>query len=683
MLFFSKLISRNPLFIILITVLLIIPSFYLISVTHINYDLLSYLPDNVDSMRGQKLLDEVFKNSSSCYLIVENKEIFDILKLKDKIQRTSGVYKVLWIDDIINPSVPFDFLPTGIKSYFMNKNETLLLIQFNDSPSSTLTQSAVAKIKKELDSNCYLCGMTTIILDTTELSYKEETRYIIAAILAAIMFLSFSIESTIAPFLLLLSMGASIVLNMGTNFFFGEISYITNTLASVLQLGVTMDYSIFLYHCYEIQKKLYQDKKEAMAEAIRKTSKSIFGSAFTTVAGFASLCAMSLGFGMDMGLVMIKGVVLGVISTLTIFPSLLLLFDKLLDRFCHKVLIPDFSYIINFIIKRYSLLGAVFFILLFPAIYGERNVSVYYSMDKALPDTIDSVVALDKLKKDFNMTTTHMLIYKSDIEYQKIEDMQRKIEKIDGIQGIISYEKIIGGQIPNEFIPEGLREFFTKKDLSIAYINSIYKNGTDEINSQLDKISKTVKQYSKDILIGGEGALTFDLVKVADSDFKRVNLLSILLIGLIIAILFKSIAIPVILVAAIEFAIFINIGMSYYMNYTIPFIASVVIGCIQLGATVDYAILLTGTFFEELDSIKESKAAMQNALRKSLNSIVSSALTFFGATGAVYLVSSIDIIREICLLIARGAIVSMLVIIFLLPPILLIFLRLSNKTIKR
>lgn len=672
MLKFGRFIAKNRILVLIISILLLIPSVYGLIKTRINYDILTYLPENLDSMKGQRILNDVFSNAATGMLIIENMESKDIVKIKEKISEVEGVEKVTWISDFLDESIPKEILPSEIRDVFFRENSTLLMIQFENGAASDETQRAIENIRKVINKQCFLSGMSAIIKDTIELADRETPIYVLLAVVLAVIVLALTLESTIIPIIFLLAIGVAIVYNLGTNTFLGEISYITKSLAAVLQLGVTMDYSIFLLHRYEDELKLTDDKNEAMAIAISKTAASILGSSLTTIAGFLALVAMKLGLGKDIGIVMAKGVLIGVIATITILPSLILTFDKVIHRFNHGTVLPEFKKVSSIITRYYKVFIVIIILLFIPSLYGQSNTKVYYNIDESLPKDMESIVALNKLKNEYNMTTTHMIVVKEDIPNYKIKRMIDEIEKTDGIEKVISYDKIVGPAIPEEFIPKEIKEHFAKDGYKLILANSIYKAATDEQNAQVAKLREIIKKYDEDAYITGEGALTKDLVEIADIDFKRVNLVSILAIFIIILILFASPSIPVLLVGVIELAIFINMAIPYYIGTTIPFIASIVIGSIQLGATVDYAILLTTRFREELRNGHDKYEAMRIALQSSAKSIVTSALTFFGSTVGVGFIAKIEMIRSLSMMIARGAIISMFVILFLLPAVLLI-----------
>ncbi|MBT9830619.1 efflux RND transporter permease subunit [Clostridium baratii] len=677
---FSKWISKHNKIVLIITVILLVPSIFGFINTRINYDILSYLPQELESVKGQNILEDVYSDAATGLLIIDGMKSKDIVDIKEKIKKVNGVDDAIWIDDALDISIPKDILPDAIKNQLFSGDSTMLIIKYKGSTADEGTLKAIGEIKTIMNKQCFLSGMSAIMEDTKNLADKEAPFYVVLAVFISLIILILTMESTAVPVIFLISIGIGILFNMGTNIFLGEISYITKALAAVLQLGVTMDYSIFLMHRYDEELLKHEEKEDAMAQAISSTMLSISGSSLTTIAGFLALCAMDLTLGTDIGIVMAKGVIIGVITAVTVLPALILTFDKLIHRFKHKTIIPNFNKLSKIVTTHYKIIIAIFFILLIPAIYGSNHTKVYYNLDKTLPKDMPSIVATNKLKDKFNMMTTHFILVKDDIKPYKAKEMEERIEKIDGITNVIGYDKILGPVIPEEFIPENIRNIFKSGGYNLILANSQYKAATDEENNQIDNINKIIKEYDQNGVVAGEGALTKDLITTSDRDFKMVSLYSIIAIFLIILVVFKSISIPVLLVSAIEFAIFINMGIPYFTGTTIPFIASIVIGTIQLGATVDYAILLTSRFREELRKGHEKHEAILIAVEESAKSIVTSGLTFFGATGAVALVSDMALIRSLCFLISRGAIISMAVILLILPSFLLVLEGLINKT---
>ena len=678
----SKFIADHAKSVIVVSLLLLIPSVIGFINTRVNYDLLSYLPQNLDSTKGEDILDKTYSDASIGIVIVEGMENKDINILKDKIEEVDGVTTTLGITDVLDESIPKDILPDEIKNQLYNEDSTMFVIKFDGAPGSDSTINGISKVKKILNKQCFLSGMSAIMEDTKELAEHEAPFYVLIAVALSIVVLLISMESTVVPIIFLVSIGIGIVYNLGTNLFLGEISYITKALAAVLQLGVTMDYSIFLMHRYDEERGKWSTKEEAMTQAIKATMTSISGSSLTTIAGFLALSTMDLALGKDIGLVMAKGVVIGVICAITILPAFVLVFDKAIHKFKHKTIIPEFKKVSTLVTKHYKAFIVAFFVIMLPAFFGQANAKVYYNLDETLKPDMSSIVALNKMKDNFNMTSTHFIIVKDDIKSYKMKEMTDRIENLEGVTTVLSYDKFIGPNIPEDFIPSDIKEIFKQGGYNLLLVNSEYKSASDELNNQILEMTDIVKSYDKDAMVTGEGALTKDLTTIADQDFKNVSVASIAAIFVIILIVFKSVSIPVLLVSAIEFAIFINMGIPYYTGTVIPFVASIVIGTIQLGATVDYAILLTSRFREEIRNGYEKKEAMRIAVQESAKSIVTSGLTFFGATGGVALVSDMALIKSLCFLMARGAIISMMVIIFVLPALLLVSEGIINKTTK-
>lgn len=678
----SKFIADHAKSVIVVSLLLLIPSVIGFINTRVNYDLLSYLPQNLDSTKGEDILDKTYSDASIGIVIVEGMENKDINILKDKIEEVDGVTTTLGLTDVLDESIPKDILPDEIKNQLYNEDSTMFVIKFDGAPGSDSTINGISKVKKILNKQCFLSGMSAIMEDTKELAEHEAPFYVLIAVALSIVVLLISMESTVVPIIFLVSIGIGIVYNLGTNLFLGEISYITKALAAVLQLGVTMDYSIFLMHRYDEERGKWSTKEEAMTQAIKATMTSISGSSLTTIAGFLALCTMDLALGKDIGLVMAKGVVIGVICSITILPAFVLVFDKAIHKFKHKTIIPEFKKVSTLVTKHYKAFIVAFLVIMLPAFFGQANAKVYYNLDETLKPDMSSIVALNKMKDNFNMTSTHFIIVKDDIKSYKMKEMTDRIENLEGVTTVLSYDKFIGPNVPEDFIQRDIKEIFKQGGYNLLLVNSEYKSASDELNNQIIEMTDIVKSYDKDAMVTGEGALTKDLTTIADQDFKNVSVASIAAIFVIILIVFKSVSIPVLLVSAIEFAIFINMGIPYYTGTVIPFVASIVIGTIQLGATVDYAILLTSRFREEIRNGYEKKEAMRIAVQESAKSIVTSGLTFFGATGGVALVSDMALIKSLCFLMARGAIISMMVIIFVLPALLLVSEGIINKTTK-
>lgn len=663
---------RVPIFIL--SLLLLIPSAIGYLNTGINYDLLSYLPGELETMKGQDILVDEFGTGAFSFYIVENKSNREISEIKEKILAVPHVEKVIWYDSLADLSVPMSAIPDDIYQVFNSETCTMMAIIFDDTTSSEGTMKAITTIRELSDEDCYLSGMSPVVADTKIISETETPIYVaIAAVLSAIV-LSLTMDSFLVPLLFLMTIGMSIIYNLGTNIFMGEISYITQALAAVLQLGVTMDYAIFLWHSYEEQKVRFQgDKERAMSHAIKATISSVVGSSITTVAGFIALCFMSFTLGLDLGIVMSKGVILGVIACITILPSMILIFDKAITKTHHKPVIQKPERLPSFISKHYLVFGLIFIIVLFPAYYGNSHAPVYYNIADTLPETLDSVKANNKLSENFSMNSTHMILFNSQLSGKEKRSMIKEMEDVDGVEWVLGYETILGPTIPESWIPEEVTEALENDTYEIYLISSQYKVASDEVNNQCTQLNDIIKSHDSNALLVGEAPCTKDLITTTDKDFQVVSIISIGAIVVIIALVFRSISLPVILVAVIEFAIFINMAVPYYTNTSIPFIASVVIGTIQLGATVDYAILMTTRYKKERRNGATKKDATYIALDTSMMSVVGSALSFFSATIGVALYSDIDMISAICMMLSRGAIISMFVVLCILPSMYMIF----------
>lgn len=678
----SQKIAKSRIFILIIAFILLIPSAIGYFKTKVNYDILSYLPNDLETRQAQKILKDEFDCGSLAMLIVEGMENKDVSKLKDKVSQVNGVSEVIWIDDALDISVPKEILPKSVREMLFSDNSTMMIVKLKDTDASESTEKSIEQIRNITGKQAFLSGIGGVIKDTKDLADKETPIYVLIAVILSVVILSLTMESFIIPIIFMLSIGIAIIYNMGTNIIFGNISYITKALSAVLQLGVTMDYSIFLLHRYDEERVNQFNKTEAMAVAIEKTIKSITGSSLTTVAGFLALCIMDLALGKDIGFVMAKGVVFGVICTITVLPAMILTCDKLIHKYRHKTLLPKFEKSSAFVIKHHKLFVVIGIIVLIPAIIGYKKTEVYYNLDESLPKDLPSIVANEKLKTEYNMMSTNIILVRDNLENYKVDKMIDELKNIDGVTSVIGLEDILGSRIPQSFIPEDLLEKIKNGGYEEIMLNSEYKAASDEVGVQLKEINNVVKKYDKEGLVGGEAPLTEDLITIADNDFKKVSVASILAIFIIILFVFKSAVVPILLVLAIELAIYINLGIPFYMGTSIPFISSIVIGTIQLGATVDYAILLTSRFQEELAKTPNKKEAMRVALQSSSRSIVTSALTFFGATAGVGIISDMEMISSLCTLMARGAIISMFVILFILPGVLLLFEKIIVKTSK-
>lgn len=676
---FAKIFTRKPAIVVIIAVLLVIPCMTGYAGTKINYDILSYLPEDLDSTKGERVLEDTFHDAATSMLVVDNMESKDILKLKDKIKDVNGVNSVVWVDDIADISIPKEMLPQKVKDAFYSKDSTLLLITYDGAAASNETLKSIGTIKGLLNKQCFLSGFSAIIKDTKDLADKEVAVYVVLAVALSIVAMTFCMSSWILPYVFMLGIGFAVIYNFGTNIFLGQISYITKAIAAVLQLGVTMDYSIFLINRYDEEKPKYDDRRDAMAKSIEAAFVSLAGGSLTTIAGFFALCFMQLSLGKDIGIVMMKGVLFGIITTVTVLPSLILLFDKPIHKYTHKIMIPDFTKGSDFILRHRWVLVVLGLLLILPAVWSQSKTQVYYNLDRSLPETMDSIVATNKLKKDYNMATTHFAIVNDSLPSYKLADMISEIKKVDGVESTLAYDDIVGPAIPDSFIPQKVKDLCKKDGRQLVMVNSKYKSAEDNENNQIDEINKIIKKYDKTAQLTGEGAMTKDLIDTASVDFKVTNNISMLCIVLLIAVLFKSAVIPVILVAIIELAICINLGIPFFTGTVIPFISPTVIGCVQLGATIDYSILMTTRFQEELRKGLNRLEAIKVASRTSFPSIVTSSLVFFCATLGVSIVSKIGMIQSICSMLARGALISAGVIIFILPAVLYVTEPIINK----
>jgi len=669
--------------ILILSIILLIPAVWGYVNTRINYDVLTYLPEDIETMQGQEIMTNDFGIGAFSMLMVDGMEDKEIVKLKEKVEKVDGVENVLWYDSLADISVPQSVLPSKLYDEYNTEDGTMMAVFFKDGTSSDETMKAITEIRKITGEQCFLSGMSAIVEDTKELAEKETPLYVLIAVALSALVLAITMESIFVPVLFLLSIGIAIVYNLGTNVFFGEISYITKALAAVLQLGVTMDYSIFLMHSYEEQQARYNgDKERAMAHAISQTFSSVIGSSVTTVAGFIALCFMSFTLGKDIGIVMAKGVIFGVLVCVTVLPSMILCCDKLIEKTKHKPLLPDIGRISDKVTKRYVIYVVAFVILLFPAIYGNNHTGVYYNLDESLPKDLPSVIANTKLKEDYNMNTTHMILVDSSVAGSDVKKMSQEIEKVDGVKWVLGLDNLVGSGVPADMLPESVTGMLKNDKYQLLMVNSTYKVATDKVNKQIEQIDKIMDKYDKGAMLVGEGPLTKDLINITDTDFKRVSAVSIGIVFVIILLLFKSITIPVILVGVIEFAIFVNMGIPFYTGTKLPFVASIVIGTIQLGATVDYAILMTTRYQRERSRGAGKFDAITTAHKFSAQSIIVSALSFFAATIGVGLYSNIDMISSLCILMARGALISMVVVVLILPSLFMVFDKIIVKTSK-
>lgn len=674
---------RIPIFIL--SLVLLIPSALGYFHTRVNYDILTYLPGEIDTMKGQDILLDEFGTGAFSMCVVEGMEDKDVSAMRKEMEKVDHVKKIIWYDSVSDLSVPTEMLPEDLQEVFINedKDATLMAIFFDTSMSADETMDAIDELRHVADKQCYISGMSAVVTDTKGLINQEVPIYVLIAVVLAIIVLSLTMDSAIIPIFFLLSIGMAIVYNLGSNVFRGEISYVTQAIAAVLQLGVTMDYSIFLWHSYEEnQERFPGDKKRAMAHAISNTLTSVVGSSITTVAGFIALCFMSFTLGLDLGITMAKGVIIGVICCVTVLPSMILIFDKVIDKTRHKAIIPDLGFIANWVVKHFKVFIIIFVAVLIPAIWGYTHYEVYYDLAGTLPKDLDSVIANEKLDETFKMNSTHIVLIDSEVEPKDIDSMMNQINDLDGVKATLGLDTFVGPSIPREILPDSVKEVVMDENYQMVMISSEYAVASDEVNEQCDKIQFIIKKYDKKAMLIGEAPCTKDLITITDHDFKVVSAVSIGAIFLIIAFVFKSISLPIILVSVIEFAIFINMGIPAFTGTKLPFIAGVVIGTIQLGATVDYAILMTTKYRKARSKGAEKQEAITSALQSSMQSVIVSALSFFAATFGVGMYSNVDMIASLCSLMARGAIISMFVVIFILPSMFMIFDKVICKTSK-
>src|SRR5574344_907874 len=679
MLKFGTFVTKHKKLILIISLLLLVPAIIGMKLTRVNYDILVYLPDNIETVQGEKILQNDFNMGSYSIIVLDNMKTKDIAKLEEKVKKLNNVEKVVSITDIVGTSVPVEMLPSEVTDTLYKDGSTVLLVTFKNAISSDETLQSIKDLRSITDSQCKISGMSATVLDTKELSDSEVSIYVLIAVALCLIILQLALDSYFAPFLILINIGIAILYNMGSNIMLGEISYITKAISAVLQLGVTMDFAIFLYHSYKANKEKYPDNDEAMANAIAKTFVAVLGSSLTTIAGFLALCSMNLTLGKDIGIVMAKGVLIGVICAVTVLPALLLQFDKVVEKTHHKEILPKFKKLKDFNIKHHIEIIIVFLILAPFAIYGNNNTKIYYNLDKSLPESLSSVAANHEVQNKFKVVSTEMVLVNKDVSDEKINEMVNKINNLEGIEWTLSYSKI-EKYVPKEAVPKTLLSIFESDKYKIIIINSNYKIASNELNNQITEVNNIIKQYDSNAILAGEGPLTNDLIKISDHDFNSVNAVSIVVIFIIMILVLKSATLPIILITVIEFAIFINMGCATYMNTTLPFVASIVIGTIQLEATIDYGILITTKYITLRKEGKNKHEAIDEALGTSINSILVSGLCFFGATFGVGVYSKIEIISSLCTLMARGAIVSVFVVISLLPALLIAFDKVICKT---
>ena len=678
---FGQFICKHKVAILIISLLLLIPSIIGYKATRVNYDILVYLPDNIETIKGENILAEDFDMGAFSVVILENMQSKDIIELEKQFREVGNVEKVVGLTDIIGTDVPLEMLPDEIKDKLYKDNTTPVLVTFKDGISEDTTMETVEKLREISNENCKISGMTATVLDTRNLSDSEVIIYVMIAVALCLIILQLALDSYLAPVLMLLNIGMAVLYNMGTNVFLGQTSYITKAISAVLQLGVTMDFAIFLYHSYKAEKEKVSNNNEAMATAIAKTLVSVLGSSLTTIAGFLALCSMNLTLGKDIGLVMAKGVLIGVITAVTTLPAMLLVFDKWVEKTKHKEILPRFEKVKNFNLKHYKAILVAFIVILPFAVYGYTHTESYYNLSKSLPDTLNSIQANNELKDKFDMVSTELLLVDKNMPDYKLNEMLDKIESLDGIEWTLSYSKISKEvNIPKEMLPEDIKSIFESDKYQMVIINSKYEIATNELNSQIEEVNKIIKEYDDTAILAGEGPLMKDLVEISNHDFNSVNTVSIVIILVIMIFVLKSVSLPIILITAIEFAIFINMGIPAYTGTVIPFIASIVIGTIQLGATIDYAILITTKYKTARIEGKDKHQAVDEALGTSIQSIIVSALCFFGATFGVGMYSKIEMIGSLCSLMARGAIISMVTVLTVLPAFLIVFDKVICKT---
>lgn len=681
---FSKWIVNHSVFIVIISLLLLIPSIYGYVKTRVNYDILIYLPEENETIQGEHILTDDFGLGAYAFVMVENESAKNMLQMEGEIRNIEGVNKVFSIADVLDTTIPFDMLPDEVKEKVYKENETIIMVTFNGTTSEDGTIEAVRNLNKVVGDATKVSSMTSMVIDTRDLSNQEIIAYVIIAVVFCLVVLLLATDSYIIPVLLLSNIGIAILYNMGTNVFLGQISYITKAITAILQLGVTTDFSIFLYHKYE-QAKLEQkkkDNKEAMAQAIVQTFQSVIGSSLTTFAGFLALCTMELTLGNDIGIVMAKGVVCGLICVLTLFPALLLVFDHFIEKTKHKNFFPKFERIQAFSIKHYIGIIVVFILLLIPAYIGNSNYKIYYKLDESLPKDLSFQIANSKLAETFHIVSPEIIIIDQDMPAYEVQELVNELQEVKGIDLVLAPSTLLESGM-EMLLPDDVQDMLYNDKYQLIIINSTYEIASDELNNQVENISNLVKQYDPNGIVAGEGPLMKDLVTIADHDFKMVNYTSIIVIFIIMIMVLKSISLPIILIIAIEFAIFLNMACAYFTGTELPFIASIVVGTIQLGATIDYAILMSTKYLEKRSQIQDKMKAMKETLHLTVSSIITSALCFFAATFGVAVYTKIDMIGSICKLLARGSIISMLVVILILPSLLLIFDKFILKTTKK
>ena len=677
-------ITNNSILILIVSFILLIVSVFGYINTRVNYDILVYLPDSIETIKGENILTDDFGLGSYAFVMVDNKSSNYILNLEDKIKNIKNVNAVYSVADVIDTTIPYDMLPDEVKDKLYSDNETIIFVTFDGSASEDSTITAVRELRETVSDATKVSSMTAMVIDTRDLSNQEIVAYVAIAVLFCLIILLLTTDSYIIPFLLLGNIGIAIIYNMGSNYFLGDISYITKSISAVLQLGVTTDFSIFLYHKYEDSKKKIKDKKKAMSDAIVQTFKSILGSSLTTFAGFLALCTMDLLLGKDIGIVMAKGVLFGLLTVVTIFPAFLLIFDKQIDKTKHKILLPEFKKLPKFITSKSKAILIIFIILMIPAYYGNSHYDVYYKLDDSLPKDLAFNVANSDLAKKFNITSPEIIILDKDVSSSEVEELTDELKNVKGIDLVLAPSEIINNGLET-ILPDELQDLFNNDKYQLVLTNSTYEIASDKLNDQITTINKIVHKYDKKAIVAGEGALMKDLITIADHDFKMVNYTSLAVIFVIMILVLKSLSLPMVLSLVIEFAIFVNMSIAYYTGTSLPFIASIVVGTIQLGATIDYAILMSTTYIEKRQKSADKKKCMEETLQFTIPSIITSALCFFAATSSVGFYTKIDMIGSICNLLARGSLISMASVIFILPTLLMMFdkIVLKNKNAKK
>lgn len=676
----ARKLTRRPKLVAFIGLMLLIPALLGAIGTRINYDILTYLPQDSEATQGEKLLEDPFKMAATSMLIIDGMPAGYTTDLADKIEDVEGVSNVVSLSSMIGVQIPTTFIPEDFRDVFYSGDAAMMIIQYDKPGASDETMNAISEIRSICNQKCFLAGFSVVIKDTRDLVDKELPLFVLLAVVLSLIALSLAFDSWVLPGILLANIGLAILYNFGTNIIFGEISYITKAIAAVLQLGVTMDYSIFLYKRYEEEKGGCEDNRDAMAKAVEAAFAALSSSSLTTVAGFLALCFMRLTLGKDIGLVMAKGVVIGVATVICILPSFILILDKPMEKYKHRIFMPDLTRANSWVIKHRKAMAVIFLLLFIPSIYAENHASVYYKLDESLPQDIPSIVANKKLKNDFDMATSHFIMLSDDITSTDMNVMEDEIENVEGVTSMISYHSILGTGIPDFFVPESVRNMLKQGGYQMIMVNSEYDTASDEVSEQLAKIRTIVKEYDENAMVTGEAAMTDELISVTAKDFVTTNYISIIAILLIIGLTFRSISVPIVLVATIELAIFVNQACPYFLGTEVPFIAPTVISCVQLGATVDYAILVTTRFREEIQNGHDRREAIKIAMDTSYGSIITSALVLFCATLGVSFVSSIDLIGSLCIMLARGAVISALICIFVMPAILYICEPLFAKT---